>query len=507
MKLNLGCGEDIRAGFINIDALAGVGVDVVCDISQKLPYKDNSCEEIIAQDILEHLTREQLGDTLAEISRVLKKDGLLRVRIPNVDAIIEKFMGDPETRNLFLYGNSYRTGIWGVHKAGYTSETFITLCRLNSLNVKSLKEVDTNFEFEFEKSDQVIKIKKILFINQTLGIGGAETFNLGLFNWLKKQNVLVKSYTTNDKFNVSLENAKEIPVVLDIIGDWKGLIKAKILFVYGLWVYIRILLDNLDNDVIYMSGFVEKIIITPIARLLNKPVVWVEFGPLESVLNKFMGLPKLLYRLVSSLPDVVIMPSRHTYKANVAITHIPTAKVRVIPCAIEEASHRNAKAQKNLVVCVSRLEKGKGQDLLIEAWPRVLEKFPNAKLKIIGEGSLILKPCKNVEVTGYVQDAVAEIAKASVFVFPSVWPLEGFGLVMLEAMSLGVPVVAFNRGTAPEIIDAHSGILVDDLTQGIIAMLKNPAKGGRKRFLDNFTFDVVGPKYLQAMEYALATKK
>ena len=505
MKLNLGCGDDIRIGFINIDAIAGPGVDMVCDITGKLDFFDASIEEIVAQDILEHLTREQLSKTLAEISRILKVGGQLFVRIPNIDAIISKFEDDPDTRNLFLYGNSYKTGIWGVHKAGYTQKSFIVLCKLFSLNIKSVVEVDTNFEFKFEKMVQEIKVNRVLFINQTLGIGGAETFNIGLFNWLKKQNIEILPYTTNDRFIKMLESTNKIPVVLDIIGNWRGLLKAIILLPYGTWQYSKLLF--LDFDLIYMTGFVEKILITPVAKLVGKPVVWVEFGPLESVFNKFFGLPKFLYRLVSWMPDMVVMPTHHTFKHNVAISGIPTSKVKIIPCAIEIKNYpaKREKIKNYSVVCVSRLEKGKGQDLLIEAWPRVLAKYPKTKLKIIGEGSIKLPVSKNVEIMGYVEDSVKEIAKASVLVFPSKWELEGFGLVMLEAMSQGVPVVAFNQGTAPEIIDENSGILVDDLAYGIIEMLENPTTGGKKRFSQNFTFDIIGPRYLEVFKYALAS--
>ncbi|MDP1743513.1 MAG: glycosyltransferase [Candidatus Amesbacteria bacterium] len=499
MKLNLGCGTDIRPGYINVDVIKNRGVDVVCDITQKLPFENNSIEEIVAQDVLEHLTREQLLPTLNEISRILKVSGQLFVRIPSVDAIFDRFADDQDTRNLFLYGNSYKTGIWGVHKAGYTSKEFIILCRLHNLEMVSETSVDTNFEFKLKKIISSVKPRKILFINQTLGIGGAETFNIGLFNWLKKQNIKIESHTTNNRFNKMLGDGHIIPVVLDIIGNWRGLIKAILLLPFGLWHYLKLLF--LDFDVIYMSGFPEKIIVTPLAKLLNKPVVWVEFGPLESVFNKFFGLPMLLYRLVSWMPDIVIMPTQHTYKANSAVTHIPTAKIRIIPCAVEFVNCK-LKIENLSVVCVSRLEKGKGQDLLIEAWPRVLEKFPDAKLKIIGEGDLKLMPCKNVEIVGYVKDAVSEIAKASVLVFPSVWPLEGFGLVMLEAMSQNVPVVAYDRGTAPEIIDDSCGILVNDLAEGIVKMLEHPTKGGVKRFNENFTFDIIGPKYLEVFKYA-----
>lgn len=502
MKLNIGCGRDIRPGFINIDAISGIGVDLVCDITQKLNFDDASIEEIVAQDILEHLTREQLELSLGEISRVLMTGGILKIRIPNIDAIIDKFADDLDTRNLFLYGDTSITGIWGAHKVGISSELLINLAKCKSLRCKSVKEVDTNYEFIFEKVEGEIKIKKILFINQTLGIGGAETFNIGMFNWLKKQNIMVESYTTNERFNQMLGYAIKLPVVLDIIGNWKGLLKAIILFPFGLWQYLKLFF--LDFDLIYMSGFPEKVIVTPIAKLLNKPVVWVEFGPLESVFNKFFGLPKLFYRLVSWMPDVVVMPTQHTYKSNIAITHIPASKIRIIPCGIEAQSFKGTKVQSGLVICVSRLEKGKGQDLLIESWPKVLEKFPKAKLRIIGEGDLKFSSCKNVEVVGYVEDAVGEIAKASVFVFPSVWPLEGFGLVMLEAMSQGVPVVAFNRGTAPEILDENCGVLVDDLAEGIVEMLAKPKNGGQKRFLENYTFDKIGPRYLEVFKYALA---
>lgn len=503
MKLNLGCGDDIRAGYINIDALPNPGVDMVFDITQKLPFKSNSCEEIVAWDILEHLTREQLSFTLSEISRVLIINGILKVRIPNIDAIIEKFSDDPDTRNIFLYGDTSKTGIWGVHKAGYTKKTFISLCRFNNLVVKEDSLSDTNFEFEFKKTNQEIKLKKILFINQTLGIGGAETFNKSLLNWFRTKNLIIKSYTNNDRFNQMLVDSQKIPVVLDIIGNWKGLLKACVLWPYGLIVYISIFLKNLDCDVIFMTGFVEKIIITPLAKLFNKPVVWVEFGPMETLLNRFFGLPKFLYRLVSNLPDFVIMPTENTYKHNVAICHIPTAKIKIIPCAIEKPGNAKHKPEKNLVVCISRLEKGKGQDLLIASWPKVLEKIPNAKLRIIGEGDFKLKPGKNIVLTGWVKNIWDELEKASVLVFPSVWPLEGFGLVMIEAMSLGIPVVAFNHAPASEIVDNNSGVLTDDLSAGIIAMLQKPTTGGVKRFNENYTFDIIGPKYLEIFKYAV----
>ena len=74
------------------------------------------------------------------------------------------------------------------------------------------------------------------------------------------------------------------------------------------------------------------------------------------------------------------------------------------------------------------------------------------------------------------------IKKSILCVFPSVWPLEGFGLVAVEAMSLGKLIVAFNRGPTNEIITHEkNGLLakegcVDDLAKNMIRLLDSKSK-------------------------------
>lgn len=80
MKLNIGCGKFPRAGYINIDRLNGSGVDLRLDIEQELPFKDNSVDEIICFHVLEHLVKWE--DTVKELHRVLKPNGVLYVRVP-----------------------------------------------------------------------------------------------------------------------------------------------------------------------------------------------------------------------------------------------------------------------------------------------------------------------------------------------------------------------------------------------------------------------------------------
>ena len=165
MKLNLGCGTDVRPGWVNIDSRPDVGADLVLDITHRLPFGDSSVEEVLAQDILEHLTTQQLHLVLAQISRVLGSAGRLHVRLPDIDAIISKFSADADTRNLFLYGDTVSSGVWGAHKSGYTLKSFVSLCLMHHFKLLNYRLADTNFELEFAKFLVDLKPKKVLFIN------------------------------------------------------------------------------------------------------------------------------------------------------------------------------------------------------------------------------------------------------------------------------------------------------------------------------------------------------
>jgi len=523
-KLNLGSGGDYRPGYINIDAMPNTGADIVADITQPLPFKDASCGEVVAQDILEHLTLSQQESVLKEIFRVLAPGGKLHVRIPNIDDIITRFEDDPDTRNLFLYGDTSETGVWGAHKSGHTSHSFTTLSSYCGFSLVQKKLSDTNFEFTLKKEKQT-KITSITFINQTLGLGGAESFNSDILRWFSGQGISLTVHTTYQPFAQMLGqkgiSSRHIPLVVDIIGDWKGLLKGVFLFPIAI-LYYGWLTARSKSDIILMSGFIEKILVTPWANLLKKPVVWIEYAPLHPVLNRFLGLPKLLYRLTSRLPEYIIMPTRYTRQGNVALGNISSGRTVLIPCAVNIPPQNFPKPVRYHACCVSRLEPGKGQDLLIRAWAKVIKKVPQAKLEIVGEGDFLpilealvsrLGLQSSISFLGRVPNALEKIAQSEVFVFPSMWSLEGFGIVTTEAMALSRPVVAFNVGPTPEVADPSTALLlpsgdINALSDAIIKLFSDPAlakklgKNGRAKYLQSFTFDVVGPQYLHALNLA-----
>ena len=79
-KLNLGCGDKILPGYINVDvaeARLGKKPDVLCDLRKLTPFEDQSVDEILSVHVVEHFWRWEVVDILKEWVRVLKPGGKL----------------------------------------------------------------------------------------------------------------------------------------------------------------------------------------------------------------------------------------------------------------------------------------------------------------------------------------------------------------------------------------------------------------------------------------------
>jgi glycosyltransferase involved in cell wall biosynthesis len=141
-----------------------------------------------------------------------------------------------------------------------------------------------------------------------------------------------------------------------------------------------------------------------------------------------------------------------------------------------------------IVGVVARLEPEKGHQTLIEAWPDVLRKVPDAYLLIVGEGSrrdyleqlaAAHRVAHRVVFAGRRDDIPAVTAALDVAVLPS-WR-EAQGLSILEAMALSRPVVASDVGGIPEMVeDGVTGVLVEHdnpvaLAAAIIRLLTDHA--------------------------------
>jgi SAM-dependent methyltransferase len=98
-KLNLGCGNDIREGWVNMDHIHLPGVDTVHDVNKlPLPFNSDFFDEILARDILEHVN---LVDVMNDLYRILKPGGLLKIRVPHFSSY-NNFI-DPTHKNRFSF--------------------------------------------------------------------------------------------------------------------------------------------------------------------------------------------------------------------------------------------------------------------------------------------------------------------------------------------------------------------------------------------------------------------
>lgn len=81
MKLNLGCGNDVKDDFINADHDKKKGIDVVMDINKfPWPFKDNSFDYVLCSRILEYSL--DISKVMGELYRITKKEGIIEVISP-----------------------------------------------------------------------------------------------------------------------------------------------------------------------------------------------------------------------------------------------------------------------------------------------------------------------------------------------------------------------------------------------------------------------------------------
>lgn len=80
-RLNMGCGNDIRSGWVNADFVKKNGVDVVHNFNKTpYPFKDNTFDEIDCIEVLEHLN--DTVTVIREIHRILKPGGKVKITVP-----------------------------------------------------------------------------------------------------------------------------------------------------------------------------------------------------------------------------------------------------------------------------------------------------------------------------------------------------------------------------------------------------------------------------------------
>jgi phosphatidylinositol alpha-1,6-mannosyltransferase len=255
-------------------------------------------------------------------------------------------------------------------------------------------------------------------------------------------------------------------------------------------------------DVIFCGHLFMLPLAAVVGKLLNARL-WVQVHGIEA----WQDLSGLHRRLVESAM-LVTSVSRYTRRRLLEWAAIDPARVRVLPNTVDPRYQpgskpgyliaRHAAGGRKVLMTVSRLaasEQMKGQDRVIRTLPRVLSEHPGAVYLIVGDGddrprleALATETgvAENVKFAGLVppEELPDYFRLADLFVMPST--CEGFGIVFLEAMATGIPVIGGNRdGSLDPLADGVLGTAVDpeddkELASAICAALGTaPANGDR----------------------------
>jgi len=275
------------------------------------------------------------------------------------------------------------------------------------------------------------------------------------------------------------------------------IIRAVSLILYG---FLKGLF--LDYDVIHAhyaapQGFLGVLL----KKVKGKPLVITAHGSDITVLGR-SGLTRKLVSSILINADEVVAVSNFL-KGEIMKMDIPEAKIRPIHNGLAikqqlEPEVLSLHGDGPIITFIGGLVHQKGVDILLRSLVSVKVTKPDTQVIIIGQGKEEKKlkalakelGLKDIHFLGERRDLITVMKESSVLVLPS--REEGFGMVLLEAMDMGVPVVASDTGGIPEIVEnMENGILVERenpeaLGQGLITALTDKSlrdkivKNGRK---------------------------
>lgn len=341
-----------------------------------------------------------------------------------------------------------------------------------------------------EASQNIIRMKRILFYTDTPLLGGAENQMLLLAKFLPKEKYAVALACSN------LKNLN--PWCQDFMEAGVPVFRAAVLHKHDPrhYVFLKKILPRFD--LLHLHIWNPASCRYAFLAAAKTPIVVTEHDPFP-----LKGLKSWLKKQFYKKVLRIIATSNAAKKLALEQNAEWEPKISLVPNGIDieqwknesivenrnlfRHEHFNALPGEKIILSVAELHERKGQKHLIAAMKTVLSDFPNVKLALVGEGK-----CRKFyekiasELNGRIiflgrrREIPKLMAAADIFVLPS--EREAFGLVLLEAAVSGLPVVAANVGGIAEIVENNkTGILVEPknpaaLADAIKEILANPAK-------------------------------
>jgi len=305
-------------------------------------------------------------------------------------------------------------------------------------------------------------------------------------------------------------------------------IQVPLLFLSELFYAFKIIREQ-KIDVIHSHWIIPNGLVGGICKkIFGIPHVTTVHGSDINIIKK----SKILRRICSFIlhnSDRITANSSYTKKVILSIDDRAKNKVEVVPMGVDINRFKSNDSMnlkeffgvEYLILTVGRLIDWKGTKYLIIAMKEIIKKFPNSKLIIGGNGpekgkleklTEELNLERNVVFTGYIKnvDLSKYYSSVDVFILPSInlnRLTEALGVVLLEAMACGTPVIGSNVGGIPDIIkDGYNGFLVpekslEDLAGKIIQLLSNKelaekfGANGLETVRERFSWELVSAEF------------
>lgn len=326
------------------------------------------------------------------------------------------------------------------------------------------------------------------------GLGGCERLSLDLAGYYARrgfaQEVVFFGQAGHGPAWRAFESLGLAPVWLPYCGRPVGFVCA-----LAGWVRRR------QVSAVLTHGLGMHLLVALAGRLGGARAVWVLVGnppPQEPVLLAKM---RRRTRLARPLTSGEIACSHYVQRAMLRDYGLPDRRIRVLHNWVDaegiagRAERRRAQcrdtrtsAKAPVLLMVARLDPIKDHRTVLQAIALIKGRFSGLRLRLVGDGpmrealQMLAAECgigDVVEFLGAREDVPEQLGEADLFIFGTTRD-EGFGIVLIEAMAAGVPIVCTRAGPCAEVLDeGRGGMLVPPqdpkaLAEAIAAMLDNP---------------------------------
>lgn len=343
---------------------------------------------------------------------------------------------------------------------------------------------------------------RIVFLLNSASIGGAQLVSLHLASALQQQGIDVL-IVCPPRAHALIERVKSFGLPLRAlnmgvsVGRWHGWLGTLLFFLPLSDGPFNHLIDELaaERSSMFVAPFLrEQLLLARLSRRLDIRVIWALHSPLHYLPHRLFlrSLQRSLARDASA-----IIAISHSQADEWIKSGLPSSRLHMVRNGIPDTffaapqrSHSHpVHGSVYRIGFISRLTEGKGAQFLIQALPRVLERFPNTAVGIAGTGRyenhlrrLVarLGLRRHVKFLGFVADVSQLLQTVDLVALPTVDSGEVTPTILLEASAAGVPIIASDLpGIREAVVPDQTGILitpgnVDELAHAIIRALSGP---------------------------------